>query len=137
MAAKSSQQNETSKQLSEALKRFSRSVELCDDYLRGFYGLKLVSAVSAPVDSAYLLTIYKITRQLLKEPQKTAKQSDDDGLSLPDTATLRQLDELATKKLAEITRRFSAGEKGWQGYDEAEITAAKALLDNDSDATIR
>jgi hypothetical protein len=42
MAAKSSQQNDASKQLSEALKRFSRSVELCDDYLRGYYGLKLV-----------------------------------------------------------------------------------------------
>ena len=29
--------------LSDALKRFSRSIELCDDYLRGLYGLKLVS----------------------------------------------------------------------------------------------
>lgn len=42
MAAKSSQQNDAAKQLSEALKRFCRSVELCDDYLRGYYGLKLV-----------------------------------------------------------------------------------------------
>lgn len=30
--------------LSEAMRRFCRSVELCDDYLRGYYGLKLVSA---------------------------------------------------------------------------------------------
>lgn len=30
-------------QLAEALKRFSRSIELCDGYLRGYYGLKLVS----------------------------------------------------------------------------------------------
>ena len=29
--------------LSEAVRRFCRSVELCDDYLRGYYGLKLVS----------------------------------------------------------------------------------------------
>jgi len=29
--------------LAEALKRYSRSIELCDDYLRGYYGLKLVS----------------------------------------------------------------------------------------------
>jgi hypothetical protein len=43
MAAKSSQGNDASRQLSEALKRFCRSIELCDDYLRGFYGLKLVS----------------------------------------------------------------------------------------------
>ncbi|KAK6072996.1 tetratricopeptide repeat domain-containing protein [Seiridium cupressi] len=119
MAAKSTQQNDASRQRIEALKRFSRSVELCDDYLRGFYGLKLT------------------TKQLLGEPQKTTKQSDDDGLSSPDAATLRQLDELATGKLAEITRKFSAGEKGWQGYDEAEIAAAKELLEKDSGATIR
>lgn len=31
--------------LAEAIKRFSRSVELCDDYLRGYYGLKLVSSM--------------------------------------------------------------------------------------------
>ena len=28
--------------LFDALQRFSRSLELCDDYLRAFYGLKLV-----------------------------------------------------------------------------------------------
>lgn len=33
---------ESLKYLAEALKRFARSVELCDDYLRGYYGLKLV-----------------------------------------------------------------------------------------------
>jgi ER membrane protein complex subunit 2 len=31
------------KNLAESLKRFCRSIELCDDYLRGYYGLKLVS----------------------------------------------------------------------------------------------
>lgn len=30
------------KYLTESVKRFSRSIELCDDYLRGYYGLKLV-----------------------------------------------------------------------------------------------
>lgn len=30
------------KMLSESMRRFCRSLELCDDYLRGFYGLKLV-----------------------------------------------------------------------------------------------
>jgi ER membrane protein complex subunit 2 len=34
----------------EALKRFTRSVELCDDYLRGYYGLKLVSS---PIPELY------------------------------------------------------------------------------------
>lgn len=30
------------KVLSETMRRFCRSIELCDDYLRGYYGLKLV-----------------------------------------------------------------------------------------------
>lgn len=29
--------------LAESLQRFCRSIELCDDYLRGYYGLKIVS----------------------------------------------------------------------------------------------
>lgn len=119
MAAKSSQPTDASRQLAEAIKRFCRSVELCDDYLRGFYGLKLA------------------TRKLLQEPPKAAKQSNDDDLPLPNAATLQRLDELATEKLAEITRKFAAGEKGWQGYDEAEIVAAKALLEEDSSAVPR
>jgi hypothetical protein len=33
------------------MRRFCRSVELCDDYLRGYYGLKLVcSALANPRD---------------------------------------------------------------------------------------
>ena len=28
--------------LTDAVRRFSRSIELCDDYLRGYYGLKAV-----------------------------------------------------------------------------------------------
>lgn len=35
-------ENITRKYLAESLKRFCRSIELCDDYLRGYYGLKLV-----------------------------------------------------------------------------------------------
>ncbi|KAI1391174.1 tetratricopeptide [Hypoxylon trugodes] len=107
VAGKSS---DNASQLSSALKRFSRSVELCDGYLRGYYGLKLKSSPS---------------------------QGDSDGFAVPDSATLSRLDELATEKLAEIVRRSSAGEKGWQGYDEAEIKAARALLENDSSDLIR
>ncbi|KAH8664293.1 hypothetical protein BX600DRAFT_297208 [Xylariales sp. PMI_506] len=119
MAAKTSPQNDVlKKQLSEALKRFCRSVELCDDYLRGYYGLKLT------------------TKQLLTEPPKPTNQGDSDGLSIPDNKTVQKLDELATSKLAEITRKYSAGEKGWQGYNEAEIAAAKELLSKDS-TTVR
>jgi tetratricopeptide (TPR) repeat protein len=37
------------KLLSESMRRFCRSVELCDDYLRGYYGMKLVRAVLLPL----------------------------------------------------------------------------------------
>ncbi|KAI4868348.1 tetratricopeptide [Hypoxylon rubiginosum] len=107
-------------QLGEAIKRFSRSIELCDDYLRGYYGLKLTA------------------KQLLGDSQKTLQnRTGSDGFSIPDQATLSKLDEMATEKLAEIVRRSSAGEKGWQGYDVAEIEAARELLENDSGTIIR
>ncbi|KAI0472004.1 tetratricopeptide [Xylariaceae sp. FL0804] len=115
-AAKTS---ESSKELAEALKRFCRSIELCDDYLRGYYGLKLTA------------------HKLLSDPQKASKRADADELSLPDSATLKKLDEVATEKLSEIVRRYSAGEKAWQGYDQAEIAAVRQLLQGDSGPTIR
>jgi hypothetical protein len=36
------------KYMAESVKRFSRSIELCDNYLRGYYGLKLVSPRPCP-----------------------------------------------------------------------------------------
>lgn len=44
------------KYLAEAVKRFSRSIELCDDYLRGYYGLKLVRSVAYSNGFVGLLT---------------------------------------------------------------------------------
>lgn len=37
------EQSAADKYLAESIRRFSRSIELCDDYLRGYYGLKLVT----------------------------------------------------------------------------------------------
>lgn len=62
--------------------------------------------------------------KLLKPP----KQADEEGMVLPSKETLEALNEQATKKLGEIVRRYGAGEKLWQGYDEAEVAAARALL---------
>ncbi|EJT77584.1 tetratricopeptide repeat domain-containing protein [Gaeumannomyces tritici R3-111a-1] len=108
--AQSAANDTTPKHLSEATKRFCRSIELCDDYLRGYYGLKLV------------------TSRLLQAPIAHRVGGDQGDLKLPDTATLKQLDELATQKLAEIVRRYAAREPSWRGYDEAEIKAARELL---------
>ncbi|KAI8951393.1 tetratricopeptide [Xylaria longipes] len=117
MAAKSS---DAPKRLAEALKRFCRSIELCDNYLRGYYGLKLT------------------TQQLLSEVSpKAPKPTESEEWAVPASSTLRELDELATEKLAEIIRCNSAGEKDWQGYSKAEIAAARELLEPKDTATIR
>ena len=42
---------------------------------------------------------------------------------------VKKLEELATNKLAEMVRQFKSGNKSWQGFDEAEIIAARELLD--------
>lgn len=44
MAANQGSENSSQKYLAESIKRFSRSIELCDDYLRGYYGLKRVNS---------------------------------------------------------------------------------------------
>lgn len=45
MAANVAAEGPTQKHLAESLKRFCRSIELCEDYLRGYYGLKKVSTM--------------------------------------------------------------------------------------------
>lgn len=42
MAAESGSEGNSQSYLAGSLKRFCRSVELADDYLRGYYGLKRV-----------------------------------------------------------------------------------------------
>lgn len=111
--------NVARKYLAESVKRFCRSVELCDDYLRGYYGLKLV------------------TSRVLKDPSKYTKQTDSGDFSFPSTATIEKLDEKATEKLSEIVRRGTANEKGWSGYDETELTAAQELLSEESFGFVR
>ncbi|RDA90573.1 hypothetical protein CP533_2597 [Ophiocordyceps camponoti-saundersi (nom. inval.)] len=115
-----SENNQQQKHLAEAVKRFCRSIELCDDYLRAYYGLKLV------------------TDRLLKcEPRPKKQQQDIEGFELVDDAMVRQLNEAATEKLSEIVLKYGAGEKLWQGYDEGEITAARRLLKETSADVVR
>ncbi|KAH7166233.1 hypothetical protein EDB81DRAFT_280142 [Dactylonectria macrodidyma] len=119
MAANVSTEPFPQKHLAESLKRFCRSIELCEDYLRGYYGLK------------------KVTDKLLSEPSKLKKQTEGDGFSLPQQATIEKLNQAATTKLAEIVRRYGAQEPLWQGYNGDEIAAAKALLNSSSSDVVR
>ncbi|KAK1844888.1 tetratricopeptide repeat domain-containing protein [Colletotrichum chrysophilum] len=117
--AASASDGSSQQQLAESVKRFARSIELCDDYLRGYYGLKLA------------------TNKLLKEPSKPSRQTDADDWAVPDTNAVQKLNEVATQKLAEIVRRNSAKDRLWQGYDESEVAAARDLLSKESVELVR
>ena len=73
---------------------------------------------------------------MLANSNKKSQQSSADpvtgDLAPPSLASVKKLNEIATSKLAEITRRSSSGEKGWDGYSEAELIAARELLDRDT-----
>lgn len=56
---------------------------------------------------------------------------------MPDTSTIERLNELATAKLSEIVRRSAAHERGWRGYSEAEVAAARELIAEDATAIER
>lgn len=106
--------------LAESVRRFSRSIELCDDYLRGYYGLKLASD------------------RLISDHPKTSTTSKVEQASvIPDLKLLQDMNELATAKLTEIVRRSVAKEAGWEGYDAAELIAARELLDRDISPSTR
>jgi hypothetical protein len=123
------------KYMAEAPKRFSRSIELCDDYLRGYYGLKLVRpSLSGGEMSA---DVPQISMKLLDDGAKAVKQTDDSEFALPDTSTIERLNELATAKLSEIVRHSAANDRGWRGYSEAEVAAARELLAEDVSAVER
>ncbi|KAF2842699.1 hypothetical protein M501DRAFT_993444 [Patellaria atrata CBS 101060] len=106
------------KGLVESMRRFCRSIELCDDYLRGYYGLKVS------------------TKRLLSELQTVSKSALSDpqngDLAPPSVKTVEKLNEAATRKLAEIVRRSTAGEAGWEGFDPAEVHATRELVNKDT-----
>ena len=107
------------------MRRFCRSVELCENYLRGYYGLKLVTTK--------LLEVYPKS----SKPSHAVSDPVSGDLAPPTLQSIQKLNQLAMAKLAEIVRRGSAREKGWEDYDEAELIAAKALIDRDTQSIER
>lgn len=112
-------EDSSSKILVQSIRRFCRSVELCDDYIRGYYGLKTASD--------RLLTLVS------KNPiiSSASHINTDGGDSKIPLKTLNRLNELAISKLAEITRR-PAGR-----HSAAEVLAAKGLLERSTASTKR
>ncbi|KAH8726355.1 hypothetical protein GQ44DRAFT_706162 [Phaeosphaeriaceae sp. PMI808] len=104
--------------LALSLKHFCRSIELNDSYLRGYYGVKLITPklISLLNDSTAI-------------SNKRANNHDEDDVPIPKVETVKKLEEIATNKLGEIVRNYSSKKTGWTGYDEAEVIAARELLD--------
>ncbi|KAI5803443.1 hypothetical protein DFH27DRAFT_594847 [Peziza echinospora] len=86
----------------DALRYYLRSIELCEDYLRGYYGLVLV------------------TSRILALPKTPAGTSG---------YKVRRIQSLAVSKLLGIVGNYRRKTTGWLGYDEGEIEAAAALLE--------
>ncbi|KAL2801892.1 hypothetical protein BJX63DRAFT_140542 [Aspergillus granulosus] len=89
------------KQLQLSIRHFCRSVELCDDYLRGFYGLALATSPSL-VNGSSELTVGK--------------------------DTLFSLHALARRKLEQTLSRENSKQPHLREYDENELSAVKKLL---------
>ncbi|KAK5943562.1 Inositol phosphatase SIW14 [Knufia obscura] len=89
------------KYLTEAVRRFARSVELCQDYLRGYYGLKLAT-------------------------DKLSSMAPTKGAEAMAPETVQQLNATAVTKLKHIIKQDSSPVSGPR---KAELIAAQALLD--------
>ena len=88
--------------LLDAVKYYLRSIELCEDYLRAYYGLVLVCS------------------KVLKLGKVQGK----------DKERVEALYTRGQKRLGEIVSRARRRDKGWEGYSEAEVSAASKLLED-------
>jgi ER membrane protein complex subunit 2 len=119
--------------LTLSLHHYTRSLELNPAYLRAYYGLKLLSKRLIPL----LRNPSASTSSSTSKRNAQAASEDSEDIAPPNLKSVQKLEELATSKLAEIVRRYGAGEKGWTGYDEAEVIAARELLDRDGKEIVR
>jgi hypothetical protein len=116
--------------LSESMRRYLRSIELCENYLRAYYGLKLVSLCLSLECHLIKQTSSRLLQAIPAASKSSTKDDAYSDLALPTEGTVEAIHELATSKLADILRKNAAGEKGWDGYDQVELDAARKLLDS-------
>ncbi|MCJ1305051.1 hypothetical protein MMC08_007865 [Hypocenomyce scalaris] len=113
--------------LAEAVRRFCRSIELCEGYLRGYYGLKMA------------------TDQFLKVPGHdanpsaalTSPSSSNNELPALSKATAEKLNERSTAVIAEIVRRTTSGNANCGPHQDSEVIAARELLDRSAQSKSR
>lgn len=112
--------------LMDAIRRFSRSIELCDDYLRGYYGLK---KVFNNIDLAQTRSdcMRQATHRLL-ESLKSLPQSSSSSAHMSPTEVIKQLHDLASEKLRRIIQTRNT-QKLHSDSSQAELIAVQELLD--------
>ncbi|KNG80066.1 putative oca3 protein [Aspergillus nomiae NRRL 13137] len=103
----------SSRYLQRSIQYFCRSVELCDDYLRGFYGLVL--ATSLQLKREYTMGF----------AQASSSASTDDFLP---KEKADKLNLLARRKLEDIVKQRSGNRQLWE-HAQGELIAAQELLD--------
>lgn len=99
------------RQLHSSIRHFCRSVELCDGYLRGFYGLALATA---------RLSVDKLPETISKDPPLGRE-------------SLRRLHDLATQRLKNILTTQCSLEPRLREYEDHELAAVKCLLSGSSE----
>ncbi|KAJ5591770.1 uncharacterized protein N7459_002139 [Penicillium hispanicum] len=102
----SSLDGDASRLAGKSVQHFCRSIELCDDYLRGFYGLALAS--SRMLENEYT-------------------DQGPTNLTLPPRRTVSQLKTFALQRLGEIVQARSVNDQHWAS-SRSELIAAKELL---------
>jgi len=91
-----------------ALKHWSRSVELCGDFLRGWFGVKTA------------------TKKILAGTGNGRDRGQNEEVELPTNETIKKLDLLATARLTELTSLATPAEK----------VALKALIGDVTTTTV-
>ncbi|KAE8371219.1 hypothetical protein BDV26DRAFT_303045 [Aspergillus bertholletiae] len=114
--ARAAETEVSSRYLRRSIQYFCRSVELCDDYLRGFYGLIL--ATSLQLRREY-------TADFTQTPSSTSTED-----FLP-REKVEKLNHLAKKKLEDIVKQRSVDRQVWE-HAQGELIAAKELLNRES-----
>ncbi|KAL8896746.1 MAG: hypothetical protein Q9207_007556 [Kuettlingeria erythrocarpa] len=103
--------------LSESVRRFCRSIELCDSYPRASYGLKLVREIKPGIISEwrYSDASEKLIATIERDPQSAVNNSGSDNsnrdLPVPSIKVLQELSEKATTILVEAVRNSTHGSK--------------------------
>ncbi|KAB8232513.1 uncharacterized protein BDW43DRAFT_278777 [Aspergillus alliaceus] len=109
ICASAAEAGAVSEYLQKSIQYFCRSVELCDDYLRGFYGLALATSL-------------QLRSMTLSRDSST---STKDFLS---AEKVKKLNVLAERKLEAIVNQRSANHQLWD-HAQGELIATKELLD--------